>query len=116
VPLAAWLAPLLLLRFVRTQPSRIALPLVIITHQAALVLSPAFTQYGNLPLVQLVSITAIYGLTFLMAWTAAAVNSNAVTLSAAKIYLLNLRYNRVGVEWQAWAHAHGGPTDLSPAE
>lgn len=144
VPLAAWLAPLLLLRFVRTQPGRVALPLVVIAHQVALAiglrngffplptpvligmvliigalmalgyladrllvprlpawagslvfpltvtavdfllatqgpfatfLSPAFTQFGNLPLTQLVALTGIYGLTFLLAWTAAVVNT-----------------------------------------
>lgn len=143
VPLAAWLAPLLLLRFVRARPGRIALPLVIVAHQIALAiglrdgffplptpilvgmvliigallalgyvadrllaprlpawadslvfpltvtgvdfllaergpfatfLSPAFTQYGNLPLVQIASVAGIYGLTFLMTWTAAAAN------------------------------------------
>jgi apolipoprotein N-acyltransferase len=36
--------------------------------------SPAYTQYGNLPLMQLVSVTGIYGITFLLAWFAAVVN------------------------------------------
>lgn len=36
--------------------------------------SPAYTQYGNLPLMQLASVTGIYGITFLMAWFAAVVN------------------------------------------
>jgi apolipoprotein N-acyltransferase len=36
--------------------------------------SPAYTQYGNLPLIQLASLTGIYGITFLMAWTASVVN------------------------------------------
>jgi apolipoprotein N-acyltransferase len=36
--------------------------------------SPAYTEYGNLPLMQLASITGIYGITFLMAWFAAVFN------------------------------------------
>jgi apolipoprotein N-acyltransferase len=36
--------------------------------------SPAYTQYGNLPLMQLASVTGIYGITFLMAGVAAVVN------------------------------------------
>lgn len=37
--------------------------------------SIAYSQYGNLPLQQLVSITGIYGITFLVAWSAAVVNA-----------------------------------------
>ena len=36
--------------------------------------SPAYSQYGNLPLMQLASVTGIYGITFLIAWFAAFVN------------------------------------------
>ncbi len=36
--------------------------------------SPAYTQYGILPLMQLVSITGIYGLVFLISWFASVVN------------------------------------------
>jgi apolipoprotein N-acyltransferase len=36
--------------------------------------SPAYTQYGILPLMQLASLTGIYGITFLIAWFAAVVN------------------------------------------
>jgi len=36
--------------------------------------SLAYTQYGNLPLVQLVSITGIWGISFLIAWFASIVN------------------------------------------
>jgi apolipoprotein N-acyltransferase len=36
--------------------------------------SPAYTQYGNLPVMQLASVTGIYGITFLIAWFAATVN------------------------------------------
>ncbi|MCF8083210.1 MAG: hypothetical protein K9M96_08955 [Deltaproteobacteria bacterium] len=36
--------------------------------------SLAYTQYGNLPLVQVVSLTGIWGVTFLMAWFASAIN------------------------------------------
>ena len=37
-------------------------------------LSTAYTQYGNLPLMQLVSVTGIWGITFLIAWFAGVVN------------------------------------------
>ncbi len=36
--------------------------------------SMAFTQYGNLPLMQVVSVTGIYGIVFLIIWFAAVVN------------------------------------------
>lgn len=36
--------------------------------------SLAYTQYGNLPLMQIVSITGIYGLTFLITWFATVTN------------------------------------------
>ena len=36
--------------------------------------SLAYTQYGNLPLMQLVSITGLWGITFLITWFAAVVN------------------------------------------
>lgn len=36
--------------------------------------TPAYTQYGNLPLLQLVSLTGIWGLTFLISWLAPAIN------------------------------------------
>src|SRR5512135_2200694 len=36
--------------------------------------SPAYSQYGNLPLMQLASLTGIYGITFLVAWSASVVN------------------------------------------
>jgi len=36
--------------------------------------SLAYTQYGNLPLMQLVSITGIWGISFLIAWFASIVN------------------------------------------
>jgi apolipoprotein N-acyltransferase len=36
--------------------------------------SLAYTQYGNLPLMQIVSITGIYGLTFLITWLGSVVN------------------------------------------
>lgn len=37
--------------------------------------SIAYSQFGNLPLLQLLSITGLYGITFLIAWTAAAANA-----------------------------------------
>ena len=36
--------------------------------------SPAYTQYGNLPLLQLLSVTGLWGITFLMGWFAAVAN------------------------------------------
>ncbi len=36
--------------------------------------SPAYSQYGNLPLMQWASVTGIYGITFLIAWFASVVN------------------------------------------
>lgn len=36
--------------------------------------SPSYTQYGNLPLMQLASVTGIYGITFFVAWFAAVAN------------------------------------------
>ncbi len=141
IPLAAWLAPLFLLRFVRTQRplpglllawlarsvvSEIALqgiiqyppivyyPLVVVLtgltmlpyladrlvaprlggFVATLVFPLAYTtieylasfgplgtitsiantQYGNVPLMQLVSVTGIWGITFLLTWFAAVIN------------------------------------------
>ncbi|PWT75499.1 MAG: nitrilase [Chloroflexi bacterium] len=37
-------------------------------------LNPAFTQYGDLPLMQLVSVTGLWGIIFLMSWLASIVN------------------------------------------
>lgn len=145
IPVAAWLAPVFLLRFSRTQPLAVALPVVMLAQVLGtfgtlrtdyfdppmspamlagfclgyglllalpyiadrllaqrlsgwgLVLafplavttlhwllsfspfptwgSPAYTQVGNLPLIQLVSLTGLWGLVFLMAWLASAVNA-----------------------------------------
>jgi apolipoprotein N-acyltransferase len=36
--------------------------------------SPAYTQYGNLPLMQLISVTGMWGLTFLVSWLAPVAN------------------------------------------
>jgi apolipoprotein N-acyltransferase len=36
--------------------------------------SPAYSQYGNLPLMQWASVAGIYGITFLIAWFASTVN------------------------------------------
>lgn len=141
IPLAAWLAPLFLLRFVRTQrpltgfllawlirfavaavvPSGTILlsgigyyaivliltGLTILPYLADRLITPwlggfvatlvfpvafttleylssfspsgtidsiAYTQYGNLPLMQVVSVTGIWGLTFLITWFAAVIN------------------------------------------
>ncbi len=141
IPLAAWLAPLFLLRFVRIQrplpgfllawlvrfavaavvlqgivlyPGIVYFPVVLLLtlvtmlpYLADLLLTPrlkgfvatlvfplayttieylgsfgpfgtitsiANTQYGNLPLMQLVSVTGIWGITFLITWFAAVVN------------------------------------------
>ena len=141
IPLAAWLAPLFLLRFVRTQRPlpglllawlvRFAIAafvlqgillysgivyyvvvllttgLVMLPYLADRLITPrlqgfvatlvfplaftmieylssfgpfgtfnsiAYTQYGNLPLMQVVSVTGIWGITFLITWFAAVVN------------------------------------------
>jgi len=37
-------------------------------------LNPAYTQYGDLPLMQLVSVTGLWGIVFLMSWLASVVN------------------------------------------
>ncbi len=36
--------------------------------------NPAYTQYGNLPLLQLLSVTGLWGIDFLMYWLASVVN------------------------------------------
>jgi apolipoprotein N-acyltransferase len=144
VPLAAWLAPVFLLRFSRSQRPLVGLPVLVVAMFFALLLalrddfflvvdgpgyyvfvatlaiggalpfavdrwlagrlsgvsrtlvfpaavttaellgtlgnpfgtagSAAYSQYGSLPLVQLVSVTGIWGLTFLIAWLAPVVN------------------------------------------
>jgi apolipoprotein N-acyltransferase len=140
LPLAAWLAPIFVLRFVRTQSIRLGLPVVVLISAAALAFawrdmfafpigstiglvygvafslgyvadrllsarlsgfartlvfplavttidwtmsnfgilatygSPAYTQAADLPLLQLVSLTGIWGLTFLISWLAPVVN------------------------------------------
>jgi apolipoprotein N-acyltransferase len=146
-PLAAWLAPIFLLRFVRTsRRSRIALPLVFLAYAAGIMIglrgsdsslisvyilglitfplvrgimytlpyaadrlaggrlpswarllvfplafttvdwlmslsklinstgSPAYSQYANLALLQMLSITGMWGITFLIMWCASTVN------------------------------------------
>ncbi len=141
IPLAAWLAPLFLLRFVRTQhplpgllltwlvrfavtavvfqgiilyPGIVYYPLVLLVTGLAILpyladrlitprlqgfvstlvfplafttieylssfgplgtyFSIAYTQYGNLPLMQVVSVAGIWSITFLITWFAAVVN------------------------------------------
>lgn len=138
IPLAAWLAPIFLLRFARTQRARVALPAVgivsyaasliafrgvlpapmlyivtaasiigVLAYGADLLLAPrlrgvlrtlvfpmadlsvtfvfsqggfgsmgaaAYSQVDNLPLSQVVSITGIWGLGFLISWAAPVVN------------------------------------------
>ena len=44
-------------------------------HLTGTIGSPAYSQYGVLPLMQLVSVTGMYGLTFLVIWFASAVNA-----------------------------------------
>lgn len=144
VPMAAWLAPILLLRVARVRRARTALPLILlaltggssaaltgyidppppawmtygIAVSYALIFSlpyladallaprlrgiartlifpaaltsldwllqfhpfpnfgsPAYTQYGNLPLMQLAALTGIWGITFLIGWCASALNA-----------------------------------------
>jgi len=36
--------------------------------------NPAYTQYGNLPLLQLLSVTGLWGIVFVMSWLASLVN------------------------------------------
>jgi apolipoprotein N-acyltransferase len=140
MPLAAWLAPIFIIRFARTQRSVIALPVIALVSAAASaiaargffdslllnLISPvmgavvglltygmdrllaprlsglprtlvfptaviivdflmsfgpngtmgmsAYSQYDNLPLIQIVSVTGIWGLSFLMAWCGPVVN------------------------------------------
>ncbi len=142
IPLAAWLAPVFLLRFVRTQPllrgmlllllagvlvlefelqgvvpipgvfyylsvfggavvgflpylidrllarrlggllGTLVFPLAVTTvlylgallSPSGTMLNPAYTQYGDLPLMQLVSVTGLWGIVFLMSWLASLVN------------------------------------------
>jgi apolipoprotein N-acyltransferase len=147
IPLAAWLAPIFMLRFARTSPrARIALPLIFFAYAVALLIgfrgsgsssivlyilgilsllvrdvmytlpyaadrligprlpswarlfvfplafttvdwlislskimtssgSPAYSQYDNLPLLQILSITGMWGVTFLIMWGAATINA-----------------------------------------
>lgn len=56
-------------------------PVAVVTVEYLLTLTPgyswfsiAYTQYGNFPLMQLVSITGIWGISFLIAWFASVVN------------------------------------------
>jgi apolipoprotein N-acyltransferase len=141
IPLAAWLAPVFLLRFVRSQSLRIGLPVAYLLLMAAFAFqfrgmvpipgiayyiflvvwaiplvapyiidllvahrlsgltaslafptawaateylvsrglygswgSAAYSQYGNLPLLQLLSVTGLWGITFLIGWFAAVCN------------------------------------------
>jgi apolipoprotein N-acyltransferase len=139
IPLAAWLAPIFLLRFVRSQKvlrgmlltylvtvaafvignwnlseplvvyplgvvfglltlfpyladrliaprlrgfvATLVFPLAYTTFEYLFSFEPfgtwfslAYTQYGNLPLLQLVSVTGLWGMTFLMAWLASVAN------------------------------------------
>jgi len=140
IPLASWLAPVFLLRFLRSQKPGRGLFIVMITHMVAYMImmqnvlpgmmgysisaayglffffplladrlivprlrgfsatlvfplawitleyvlsiatpystwfSLAYTQYGNLPLVQVVSITGIWGVSFLITWFASVTN------------------------------------------
>ena len=144
IAIAAWLAPIFLLRFVRTQRAAVGLPVTLLVYSLAASIamrndyttvpfgpifigimfgyglafslpyitdralsprltgvartlifpmavttidyamsfapfptygSPAFSQYGNLPLVQVVSVAGMWGLTFLIAWSASAINA-----------------------------------------
>jgi apolipoprotein N-acyltransferase len=144
VPVAAWLAPIFLLRFVRTQRARVGLPVLVLVMSLTVLValrdgfypvadgvgfylfvaglglggtvpyaldrllvprsrglarvlvfpaavtttellgtfgnpfgtagSTAYSQYSSLPLLQLVSVTGIWGLTFLVSWLAPVVN------------------------------------------
>lgn len=61
--------------------STLVFPLAVVTIELIMSIPPAnswfslaYTQYGNLPLMQLVSITGIWGISFLIAWFASIVN------------------------------------------
>jgi len=62
--------------------STLAFPLAMVTMQYIMtIVSPygsfgslAYTQYGNLPLLQILSVTGLSGITFLLAWFASVVN------------------------------------------
>ena len=62
--------------------STLVLPVTAVTIEYLLSLDPnqgtwgsiAITQYGNLPLMQLVSVTGIWGISFLIYWTASVIN------------------------------------------
>ena len=62
--------------------STLVFPLAFVTVQYIMILtspysshgSLAYTQYGNLPLLQIVSVTGLSGITFLLAWFASVVN------------------------------------------
>ena len=155
-PIAAWLSPVFLMRFCRTRPLKVGLPVILATQICATAIgmrndytaipagplligailvysllfwlpylldrllvphlpgvlrtlvfplaavtlnylllftpfhtlgSPAYTQYGNLPLMQLVSLTGIWGLTFLISWLAPVINE--VWERGARSYVLS---------------------------
>src|SRR5262249_36912091 len=48
--------------------------LIAVSSPDGTLLNPAYTQYGDLPLMQLVSVTGLWGLIFLMNWLASTVN------------------------------------------
>jgi len=62
--------------------STLVFPLAVVTMQYIMTIaspygsfgSLAYTQYGNLPLLQILSITGLSGITFLLAWFASVVN------------------------------------------
>lgn len=62
--------------------STLVLPLAFVTLEYVKLLtssygswgSLAYTQYGNLPLLQILSVTGLWGITFLIAWFASVVN------------------------------------------
>lgn len=138
LPIAAWLAPIFLLRFVRTQRGRVGLSVVALAYAIGTIIgfrdilppptnylvgllsttvviayaldrwlgarlsgvartlvfpltitlmdwilafgplgsgmTAGYSQYGNLPLMQLASVTGIWGITFLVAWLAPVAN------------------------------------------
>jgi apolipoprotein N-acyltransferase len=48
--------------------------LIAMTSPDGTLLNPAFTQYGDLPLMQLVSVTGVWGIIFMTNWLASVVN------------------------------------------
>src|SRR5215469_5497277 len=72
----------LLARRLSGLPGALVFPLAVTTvwyllalNPEGTLLNPAYSQYGDLPLLQLVSVTGLWGIIFVMSWLASVVNS-----------------------------------------